>query len=145
MDAFEELSEPLRDKALGMLSSDTVAWFTTIGADGAPRAVPVWFLWHDGVIDILSEPDTVKVANVRRDPRVVMHMNAGGPFGDDVLVLRGVAQLAEETGSVWMTHHGAAYVEKYRDGIAAYGMPIEKMAETFSTVITFTPARVLAW
>lgn len=47
---------PVHEKALGMLDRDLIAWMTTLGSDGSPRAVPVWFFWHDGMMSILSEP-----------------------------------------------------------------------------------------
>ncbi|WP_159501212.1 pyridoxamine 5'-phosphate oxidase family protein [Microbacterium sp. 18062] len=137
--------DPATEKHLRMLSGDLIAWFTSIGSDGAPRAVPVWFFWHDGRISILSEPDTVKVANVKRDPRVLVHLNAGGPHGDDVLVLRGTVEVVDGGASDWIARHHEPYEEKYREAIAAYGTPLERFAETFSTLIVFTPERVLGW
>ncbi|MGA7149741.1 MAG: pyridoxamine 5'-phosphate oxidase family protein, partial [Microbacterium sp.] len=51
--------------ALARLDSEQVAWFGTIGRDGFPHAVPIWFLWRDGRALIMSEPATAKVRNLR--------------------------------------------------------------------------------
>ncbi len=145
MDELFDAGDPATEKHLRMLATDLIAWFTTIGKDGAPRAVPVWFFWDEGRIYVLSEPGTVKVANIRRDPRVLMHLNADGPHGDDVLVFRGTVEVADGGVTEWLERFREPYEAKYREAIAAYGMPLEKMAEVFSTLITFTPTHKLGW
>ncbi|PWD51041.1 hypothetical protein C8046_10670 [Serinibacter arcticus] len=132
-------------KALGMLERDLIAWIVTTAEDGSPRAVPVWFFWHDGRLSILSEPGSHKVAHVRRGSPVLVHLQAGGPFGDDVVVLRGSAEVLDRGTLSWLEDHREAYSAKYAEAIEAYGMPIEDIVEKFSTVLTFTPEHLLAW
>jgi PPOX class probable F420-dependent enzyme len=139
------LDDPIHAKALRMLDDDLIAWFVTTARDGSPRAVPVWFLWRDGRIVLMSEPDTGKVAAVRRGAPVLIHLHAGGPFGDDVVILHGTAEIAEQSMTEWLAENRAAFVEKYVEAIDSYGTPMESIAEKYSTVIVFTPTRVQAW
>lgn len=141
---FDE-SDATHAKALGMLERDLFAWVTTVAADGSPRAVPVWFFWHDGILTILTEPDSHKVHHIRRGSPVLVHLNAGGQFGDDVVIMRGDAQLHPDAALAWLEDFGDAYQAKYADAIAAYGMPLEQIAAKFSTRIDFTPRHLLAW
>jgi nitroimidazol reductase NimA-like FMN-containing flavoprotein (pyridoxamine 5'-phosphate oxidase superfamily) len=38
------------------LRSDIIAWLTTVGSDGRPYTVPVWFLWDGETILLFSQP-----------------------------------------------------------------------------------------
>lgn len=44
----------------------------TIMQDGRPQLTPNWYLWHDGKVWVSTLDWTVKVKNVRRDPRVTL-------------------------------------------------------------------------
>ncbi len=56
----------------GHLRRHRNALIATSGADGAPQLTPVWYLW-DGEAITASVPGwTVKVENLRRDPRVAV-------------------------------------------------------------------------
>jgi PPOX class probable F420-dependent enzyme len=138
-------SDPVHAKALQMLDDEQIAWFVTTVRDGSLRAVPVWFLWQDGRMVIMSEARTGKVAAVRRGAPVLMHLQAGGPFGDDVVILHGTAELSEQTMADWLADHNDVYVAKYAEAIESYGTPMDEIAEKFSTVIIFTPERIQAW
>jgi PPOX class probable F420-dependent enzyme len=137
--------DPIHAKALRMLDDDLIAWFVTTARDGSPRAVPVWFLWQGGRMVVMSEPETGKVAAIRRGAPVLMHLQAGGPFGDDVVILHGTAEVAEQSMSEWLAANREAFVDKYDEAIDSYGAPMDAIAEKYSTVIVFTPTRVQAW
>ena len=137
--------DPVHAKALGMLERDLIAWITTSGSDGSPRAVPVWFLWHDDLMTILSEPDAHKVGHIRSDPRVLVHLHAGGPTGDDVVVLRGTASVTPDGAAAWIDRFREPYSAKYVQAIEAFGIPAEALAARYSTLIEFRPEHLLAW
>ncbi len=65
--------EPALDAALeGHLRRHRNALIATSSASGAPQVTPVWYLW-DGEALLASVPGwTVKVANLRRDPRIAI-------------------------------------------------------------------------
>lgn len=65
--------EPALDGELtGHLRRHRNALIATTGADGAPQLTPVWYLW-DGEAVLASVPGwTVKVANIRREPRTAI-------------------------------------------------------------------------
>ena len=65
--------EPALDAALtGHLQRHRNALIATTGPEGAPQLTPVWYLW-DGEALLASVPGwTVKVANIRREPRIAI-------------------------------------------------------------------------
>jgi hypothetical protein len=49
-------------------------WLVTLRADGRPHAVPVDGLWLDDAWWYGGSPETLHQRNLRRDPRVVVHL-----------------------------------------------------------------------
>src|SRR5256885_7010298 len=52
------------------LATKDVAILATVQADGAPLAMPMWFLHDPASLTMISVEGTQKVRNLRRDPRV---------------------------------------------------------------------------
>ena len=71
------------------LATKDVAILATVQADGAPLAMPMWFLHDPGTLTMISEQSTQKVRNLRRDARVCVVAEAGGG-GEEI---RGVTVL----------------------------------------------------
>lgn len=63
------------------------AWLTTVGTGGLPHVRPLGVLSHNGAWYFNSSAETVKTANLERDPRCVLTL-ATDPFD---LVLEGTA------------------------------------------------------
>ena len=71
------------------LASKDVAILATVQADGAPLAMPMWFLHDAAGLTMISVEGTHKVRNLRRDARVCVVAEAGSGGGDE----RGVTVL----------------------------------------------------
>ena len=99
-------------RTLERLETEQVAWLGTIGRDGYPHAVPIWFLWQDGRALIMSEPETAKVRNIRANDRVLLHLEAGAD-GEQLNVLPGVATLSPQPSTAWLPRIAAPYTAKY--------------------------------
>jgi hypothetical protein len=50
--------------------------------------MPVWGLWLDDAVVFSSSPSSVKARNIRREPRLVIHLESG----DEVVILEGAAE-----------------------------------------------------
>ncbi len=131
-------------RALARLDSEQIAWLGTTGRDGYPHAVPIWFLWRDGRALVFSEPNTAKVRNLRNDPRVVLHLEAGDDH-EQLTVLRGTATLSDRPTTAWLDIVGEAYERKYRGGLAGLKLTLPDMAARYSVVIEITPLQLIAW
>jgi PPOX class probable F420-dependent enzyme len=70
----------------GFLATKEVAVLATLQADGAPLAMPMWFLHGPTSLTMISVADTQKVRNLRRDPRVSVVAEAVSGSGE----IRGV-------------------------------------------------------
>src|SRR4029450_13438017 len=78
----------------GRLRREVIVWLTTVRGDGQPQSSPVWFLWDGRTTLIHSLPGSQKVPNIRRNPRVSLHLNDDGA-GGDVVSIEGTATIAE--------------------------------------------------
>jgi PPOX class probable F420-dependent enzyme len=99
-------------------------WIVTAAADGEPAAAPVWGVWADGAVYFGTNPNSRKGRNLDRDPRVVVHLESG----DEVVILRGEAEVTEVDDSVL-----DAYEAKY-----GYRPPGNRL-------FRLRPHRALAW
>lgn len=131
-------------RALARLESEEIAWLVTLGRDGYPHAVPVWFLWLDGKAVVFSEPKTAKVANIRADARVALHLEAGVD-GEQLTVLRGTAVLHDDAAPSWVADIGDDYGAKYEAGLRNLELTTASMLDRYTTVIEFTPEKLIAW
>jgi PPOX class probable F420-dependent enzyme len=66
-------------------------WICTVRPDGSPHAMPVWGIWIEETLWFSSSPDSRKARNLRRDPRVSVHLDSG----DDVVLLEGVVEASQ--------------------------------------------------
>ena len=66
------------------LAGKPTAVMATVQADGAPLAMAMWFLHDPATLTMISEANTQKVRNLRKDPRVSVVAEAVDP-------IRGVA------------------------------------------------------
>ncbi|MCY3575578.1 MAG: pyridoxamine 5'-phosphate oxidase family protein [Chloroflexi bacterium] len=107
-------------------------WVCSTRADGRPHAAPVWGIWFEGAFVFGTDANSIKAANIRRDPRVSIHLESG----DDVVIIEGElrpAQLSAES----MAALEARYTEKY-------GLNPE-LAVDDALVLQLQPRKVLAW
>jgi F420H(2)-dependent biliverdin reductase len=77
------------------LSASRNIWFATVRASGAPHLIPIWFVAHDGHIYICTAPDSVKVRNLRRNPRVALALEDGSV----PVILEGTAVVMDNTAA----------------------------------------------
>jgi PPOX class probable F420-dependent enzyme len=68
------------------LATREVVVLATVQADGAPLAMPMWFLHDATAVTMISVADTQKIRNLHRDPRVSI-VAEGGSRGE----VRGVS------------------------------------------------------
>lgn len=91
------MSTPLTPEARTVIESGRLAHFTTVSRDGRPHTTVVWVgLDGDDIVIGKLHPDQ-KVANIERDPRVSLSIEAeGDQWGmQNYLVVEGTARLTE--------------------------------------------------
>jgi len=69
------------DRVQRFLGAKEVVVLATLQADGAPLAMPMWFLHDPSQLTMISVAGTQKVRNLRRDPRVCVVAESVSPSG----------------------------------------------------------------
>jgi len=95
------------------LTTERTLQVASIGPDGAPHLVPMWFAVVDGRIAFWTFAKAQKTLNLRRDPRITCLLEAGESYGE----LRGVsitgqAEIADDYDTVFAV--GAAVYARYQ-------------------------------
>ena len=73
------------------LTTDEIAWLTTVTPSGKPLPRPVWFVWDGEAIIIYSLNGAARLGYIEHNPQVTVHFNSAG--GDDIVVISGTAQV----------------------------------------------------
>lgn len=105
------------DEQRDLLEGRHLAVITTIGSDGYPQSTPVWYMPDGDSVGIIADTDSVKVRNIRRNPRISITIaSEGRPYR--YVVFKGDAELL--TGGV--DDYPGRMAERYlgREGGAAY-------------------------
>ena len=125
-------------RAARRLHEERLAWLTTVGADGTPTPVLVWFLWDgDESFLLYSRPDTPKLRNIARNSRVSLHLDGDGSGGNAVVVT-GAARVSEDPPA----HRVPEYVAKYGWGFERNRWTPEEFAEMYSVPIRIRMLRL---
>ena len=124
------------------LREEPVAWLTLVDAGGRPQPAPIWFLWDDSDPDggsalIYSDRRARRLAHLRANPRVALHLDGDGR-GGDIVVLTGEVTESDDPP----VSGNPAYLAKYGDWISGgpWGTP-EVFDETYSVPLRFRPHR----
>ena len=130
------------DSIQRFLATRYVVVLATVQADGAPLAMPMWFLHDPASVTMLSVEDTQKVRNLRRDPRVSVVAETSGPGGGDVrgVIVQGRADFLTNGPELH------ALVERFHakyPGLARlWGGPVMPANRVMFRVV---PVRVRSW
>jgi PPOX class probable F420-dependent enzyme len=123
------------------LREEIIGWLTTVTPEGAPRPIPVWFLWDgDRSILLYSRPEKRKLANMKANPNVSLNLDSDG-IDADIVVCWGEMRVSDDPPS----NEVVEYREKYRERIAALDWTPESFAADFSVPLRIHVSRIHGW
>lgn len=86
----------------------------TLGPDGHPHLVAMWYGFLDGSPAFWTYGKSQKVANLRRDPRITVLVEAGDVYEElRGVQLRGTAEIIEDNDRVFEV--GRGIYQRYQD------------------------------
>ena len=118
------------------LKRELVIWLATVGRDGHPHVVPVWF-WWDGKSFLIYAVPGQKVRDIEANPNVALHLNTD-PVGNDVVRIDGTAKIDPKQPPAYKVTN---YVRKYRDQIQGLGWTPKQFSEAYHFAIRVRPTR----
>jgi PPOX class probable F420-dependent enzyme len=117
----------------------------TIGGDGYPHAVPMWFLVEDdGTVLMTTYRRSQKVVNARRNPRVTLLVESGTRYEElKGVMIRGDAEvLDDETLCVDVL---TRIQRKHVAGLVSGVEEVMRAQAKKRVVIKVNPARIVSW
>jgi PPOX class probable F420-dependent enzyme len=116
----------------------------SLGLDGSIHAVAMWYGFLDGCVTAETKAKSQKVQNLRRDPRLTLLFEDGGPYEE----LRGVelvgrAEIIHDPAQLWQL--GVSVFERY------YGPYREELAPAVQAMlhkrvaVKMHPTRAVSW
>ena len=90
------------EEAEAFLEEGRTVTIATVGRDGWPHLMPLWYVLRDGTIHAWTYAASQKVRNLERDPRCTLQVEAGEEYAQ----LRGVmlkarAHIHRDVEDVW--------------------------------------------
>ena len=122
------------------LSKPHIADLATVRPDGSPHVAPVWFLYEDGVVKVLAETGTVKIKNLKREPRVSVSIATDQrPY--EYVIVNGLAEvsggdISDILRRISVHYQGLEEGERYS---------ARALLEMELCLITIRPSRLTGW
>lgn len=135
------------DETRDFLESARTMILTTIGPDGVPDPVAMWFVLRDGQIWMRTYAKSQKVANIRRDPRVAILVESGDRYAElKGVQISGRLELSEDIDTI--CDIAAALLVKYEGLDPAY---VDATREAYrptavkQVAMRLVPERTVSW
>lgn len=153
MSTHEEPVRPQRRGRSIAMSEQEVDWFmheertcrvATVGADGTPHVMPLWFVWHDRSVWLNSIVKSQRWTDLTRDPHVAVVVDAGHDFHE----LRGVEVRGtiEQVGDVPRTTRAQPeLVEPERLMARKYSRSGEFVPDGRHAWLRVRPTKLVSW
>ncbi len=133
------------DEVSAFLAEQRVVTVATIGPNGRPHLVPLWFVVEGDELCGWTYRSSQKVRNLRRQPEATLQLEAGETYDQ----LRGVSmecdvRLVEEPAEV--ARIGAAVAARYSGGYGGPELDALVARQAVKRVgLRFAPTSVVSW
>ncbi|MEL3949189.1 MULTISPECIES: pyridoxamine 5'-phosphate oxidase family protein [Streptomyces] len=132
------------DEVDAFLAAERTCRIATVSADGAPHVSALWFAWDGTSLWLYSVTRSKRWAELRRDPRVAVVVDAGEQYGE----LRGVelTGTAEVVGEVPRTGEPCPELDLPERLFARKNFGMEEMVHDGRHAwLRLTPDAIASW
>lgn len=130
----------------GFLAQSRTATMATIGPDGFPHLVAMWFGLLDGKLYFETKGKSQKAVNLRRDPRISCSVEAGHSY-DQLrgVAIEGAATIIDDTASDEYWAAALSVWERYTGEYTPELRPYLEGMMRKRVVVRVDPVRVRTW
>src|SRR5690606_12017727 len=123
------MSDATLPRLLAKFAQAEACWFSSTRPDGRAHLAPIWHVWHEGRIYVVTQEQSVRAHNIAQQPAVSLSL----PDPSNVVIVEGTARTATESAPVLAPLVKAKYDWDYRnDGL-------------YRLIIEVTPRKIMAW
>ena len=128
------------------LARSRTATVASVGADGMPHLVAMWYGLIDDAVYIETKAKSQKAVNLRRDPRMVFMVEAGTSYDS----LRGVsfegdAEIIEPADGEEYWAAARSVYERYTGPYTDEARPLLDLMMNNRIVVKLVPQRIRSW
>lgn len=136
--------EMTQEEINSFLAGQRTATLVTMGSNGHPHAVAMWFGLVDGVIWFETKAKAQKAVNIGRDPRVTVLVEDGLTYDQ----LRGVsfegtAEIVDDADALWAV--GVSVWERYNGPYSEEVKPLVEFMLHKRVAVRFDVVRTRSW
>jgi PPOX class probable F420-dependent enzyme len=134
------------DEIRQFIERSRTATLATIGPNGLPHLVAMWYGYIDGKIYFETKMKSQKAVNLQRDPRAVVMIEAGQTYDQ----LRGVsiegnAVIIDDTESDEYWDPAISVFERYNGPYSEEMRPFVEIMMNKRVIVRIDPVRVRSW
>jgi PPOX class probable F420-dependent enzyme len=116
----------------------------TIGADGQPHLVAMWYGVLDGEIWVETKAKSQKAVNLRRDPRISFLIEGGNTYDTlQGVSFEGVAEIVEDPDTIFKV--GVSVWERYNGPYTDDLKPAVDMMMNKRVAVRIAASRIRSW
>ena len=134
------------EEVSAFLERSRTATMATVGPNGLPHLVAMWYGLIDGKIYFETKAKSQKAVNLRRDPRVVAMVEAGDTY-DQLrgVSIEGIAHLIDDTTSEEYWTAAVSVFERYTGPYTDEMRPLVESMMNKRIVVRIDPIRARSW
>jgi PPOX class probable F420-dependent enzyme len=134
------------DEVAAFLERSRTATVASVGPDGMPHLVAMWYGVIGGAVYIETKSKSQKAVNLRRDPRMVFMVEAGHSYD----TLRGVSlegdcTIIEQADGEEYWAAAVSVYERYTGPYAEDARPVVEFMMSKRIVVKLVPQRIRSW
>ncbi len=132
------------DEVQAYLARQRTCTLATIGADGRPHLVAMWYSLIDGELWFETKARSQKAVNLRRDPRVTVLVEDGETY-DSLrgVAIDGTATVVDDADALWRV--GVDIWERYTGPYTEECRPLVEFMLHNRIAVRITTDRVRSW
>ncbi|MFI5044022.1 MAG: pyridoxamine 5'-phosphate oxidase family protein [Acidimicrobiales bacterium] len=132
------------DEIAAFLDRSRTATMATVGPDGTPHLVAMWYALIDGVVWFETKGRSQKAVNLRRDPRITVMIEDGLTYD----ALRGVSiegrgVIVEDPDEIWQV--GVSVWERYNGEYTEEVKPLVEFMLQKRIAVRVEADRIRSW
>jgi PPOX class probable F420-dependent enzyme len=134
------------DEVAAFLDRSRTATVASVGPDGMPHLVAMWYGVIGGAVYIETKSKSQKAVNLRRDPRMVFMVEAGHSY--DTLrgvSLQGACTIIEEADGEEYWAAAVSVYERYTGPYTPDARPVVEFMMRKRIVVKLVPQRIRSW
>jgi general stress protein 26 len=123
------LDDPKLQALIAIVAASEYCWFASVRADGRAHLAPIWHVWHDGQVFIVTQGNSVRARNIASNPSVSVAL----PDPLNAVIIEGEAYFSPDAQAALQP----LFLAKYDWDIVT--------DHAYDAVIGVTPHKIMAW